>query len=350
MTSHQIRTSEAIAAGLTVAAVAVAAIKFAPRLFASAANEDAALVREAVPSISELKTSLAAKGLNFAESGPVPSFADLQAAMAEHGLSAPDLAAAESGNNYINHGFHNDVFEIPKLSNFVLRVPREWAITPEERFELNELFDPAPEHNFGQPIAQLGHSLVLKKVAGRPYGMFRDANTLQELSDMHAAEVRMAAKLPQSSYDHLAARLRIAAEHGLSFDGNNSHNLLFEEGLRQFNPIDFSIAQRGETVKSTLNDMLRPLIEPPGNSSLPAPSDWLPAAGHHPIVGPNFLRTSGEPEPLQAEYRAIVDKSFIAAQRAGLSVFEDDVLDDLMRSAGVNNKQYESMFKALYRG
>lgn len=341
--------------GVTAIAAAVVAAKYMPELkFALVDGDDASAsafrAESEVPSMTEFQSRMAGKGLSISDTGAasdgaalatktrasVPTFADLQQTMAKKGLSAEDILSAQTNRNWVNSSPYSDVYRIPGLKDFLLKVPRNADFSGTDADRIVPENNPAPNFDFGQAVARIGPAKILQRVPGDPYGVsWSPEFSAQELSDFHADDVRTAAAMPQEAYDHFAIRLKAAEDHRLIFDPDNPNNILVDRKSQLLRPIDFEPADPGEEVHATLNDMLYPLMEKPG-INLPPPTGLE-------------VRAAGL-DPLQAEYRAIVDKSFLAAQKAGLTIEHNPNLDLLMNSAGVGKQEYMRMFQSLRGG
>ena len=271
----------------------------------------------------------------------VLSLADFQAQMARQGLGIEDVASAMNSNNLINFGRNSDVFRIPEIPDYVLRLHRGVALgadhllsvdglasraVEESDMKLLPVEDPAPNINFGLPVAKLGDQIeVLKRLGDEPYGANRIVkNDSQAMAALHESSVRTAAAWPQEAYDHLANQLKQAGEHGLQFDHFNPNNVVIDHTTNLPNPLDFQMKE--SPVQHSFMDIYYPLVY----HHVPVPSELGTEASNAGIAGSAGLVG----HPLQAEYRAILDKSLIGAKNAGLDV-GDLGLPSSFRSAAV---------------
>ncbi len=238
--------------------------------------------------------------------------ADFQDQLAKKGVSIADVIGSESDRNFIHSGVEHNVYHIPAIPEYVLRVARSTEPPVIGAQALEAVPDPLPGENFGQPIALINNRLeVLKRVNGEPYGVLPGSVFGRSIEDeqleaaLHYDGIRRIASFPQQAYDNLAKRLITAANAGLKFDGMNPNNILLDAKRGALNPIDFQ--QTGQPLAVDVADMLEPLVK---RSRLPRPG--VPSQG---------IEESSDAHPLQADYRLVIEKTFNAAEKAVTRIF-----------------------------
>jgi hypothetical protein len=140
--------------------------------------------------------------------------------------------------------------------------------------------------------------------------------------------------------------LQSAAKRGLVFDENNPNNILIDSKQGLINGIDFNLYP-GQSTTASVYKIIHALTHNSQRglytSRLPLPTDCTGKADLLPID------SFGKPNALQAEYRAIVEKSFAAAKKVGL---DPDVPGRMLlaafHDAGISRSQSTAMMNDLY--
>ena len=278
-----------------------------------------------------------------------PSYDDVVSQMHQKGLDEASLLAFKTRSNFINQGTFHEVYRMPDLPNYVLRVPRPFAQPVELRAEnIVPVEDFAPDLNLGQAVAKVGNAEIVKAVPGEPYGTRRidDIGSLTEeqLARYNAERASLAAGLPQEAYDDFAKLLVEAGHKGYEFDHIHPDNVLIDSENSQLHPIDFGFFA-GAVHEHSLTDIVFPLM------NLKDPGDWnvqRPAGATTPF---EYDLSQGTPHPLQPAYSEILAKAITAAQRAGMSPYENARdfyrLSDFMQKAGVSSSEYQQILEKL---
>ena len=167
--------------------------------------------------------------------------------------------------NLIGHGGNANVYKIPSVEKYVLKVAHARKKGVEAAGELKEIKDVFPEFNVGQAVAEIAEDGVyfLRRQkgisAGVPYGEIRSK---RENSDpIYEEHLKRAAEMPQSAYDEFARMLLVINERDRQFDPSKANNVLVDVESGKFNLVD--INQRGEnsTYKNGLGDMVITLMD-----------------------------------------------------------------------------------------
>lgn len=249
-------------------------------------------------------------------------------------VSSKDILASINPSNKLGEGYANAVYRMNGNDDFVLRLPKEPGLIPNER--LTNVHDYWPEGNVGQPIARMGNVEVLKKVDGRAIkeaprqeemGGLRNVISRQSPQARHARQERVIAGMPQSAYDNFASDLVELSKRGRYFDSVNPGNVLISDQK-------FSIVDVGSTPIKIGND-----IDP--RSAGVGLYEML-----RPLTGTrvdNFVPATGR--SLGSSYQKIIEKSITAAEKAGVAIVPDARLEQLFTAAGIPER-----YKQLVQG
>lgn len=190
------------------------------------------------------------------------------------------LSTINNESNYIGSGFNADVYSIPGIDNYLIRIERknfnvqsllENPIIPELQNEL------AP--NFGQYIASNNHGLfITKKVHGESHSLPNWSNVIKDLetnkrelkykeAELILNKIVNLSEFPQKSYDDLAKNIQKLNKYTqCEIDIMNPNNLIVDDENKTINIIDlwYKHSDNGSIepfngIDSMINLMLDPL-------------------------------------------------------------------------------------------
>ncbi len=190
------------------------------------------------------------------------------------------LSTIGDKKNYLGSGFSADVYTIPGIENYLIRIerkhfsPNNFAQTPILSEPQNEL---AP--NFGQYVATNNQGLfITKKVIGESHSLPNWAEKIKGVehgtdtithknAKLIADKVIMLADMPQQSFDELAENIQKLNLHtDCEIDIMNPNNLIVDNANKKINIIDlwYHHSENGSTapfngIDSMINLMLDPL-------------------------------------------------------------------------------------------
>lgn len=190
------------------------------------------------------------------------------------------FSTIKNDENYIGSGFSADVYSIPKVDDYLIRLERK-HFTPQSLIDnqivpqrQNEL---AP--NFGQYIATNNHGLfITKKVSGESHSLPNWSELIKgleqgttELTYKNAKfifdKVVNLSQFPQKSFDDLAKNIQSLNKYtDCEIDIMNPNNLIVDQNSKTINIIDlwYKHSENGSCapfngVDSMINLMLDPL-------------------------------------------------------------------------------------------
>jgi hypothetical protein len=172
--------------------------------------------------------------------------------------------------------------------------------------------------NVGQPLARVGDATVLLRQRGVPAGLTHGepAAKGENRNQVYLRRIQLAAGMPQSAYDQLAADLLRANELGFTWDPSKSNNILIDAPRGRFGLVDLSPRDPQSDYENTAAEAVTCLV---GNTHA-----WR--ASH----------LEGE---LRDERRAIIRKMMLAADRAGLPRGDDPAGSSYMYSLTLAGKR-----------
>lgn len=267
------------------------------------------------------------------------SFEHFLALLQSGQLTARDIARSISPKNKLGEGYSNEVFRLN--DDFVLRVPKSRGKSALDlnQAQFSQVFDYLPHGNVGQPIARIGDVEVLKSVDGKavadrfPQEARSTSRKVIEFvlrrspTSKNIRSVRDASEMSQKAFDDLAALL-VDLQHSSHYaDVRNPGNLLIDKNAQRFNLVDIGeqpLRLPNGTIDlmadgRTIYGMLRVLT----GSGV---REWVPSVGK-----------------LSSEYAAIVEKTVIAAERAGLPISPSRELQGIFIAAKIPEKYTELM-------
>lgn len=233
------------------------------------------------------------------------------------------LSSIQNKENYIASGLHADVYSIPKVDNYLIRIERK-DFSP-QKFIDNQIIPEAQNElapNFGQFIAKNNHGFfIIKKVFGESHSLHNWPEVVQgleygtgEMSNDNAKiilnKVTKLSKFPQKSFDDLANNIQKLNKYtDCEIDILNPNNLIVDDKTKAINVIDLwyqhsdngSIAPFNGT-DSMINLMLDPLTHNKVSEKL----------------------KPEEKEQFKYSSNQIIKKVFIAADKFGLERTKDN--------------------------
>ena len=190
------------------------------------------------------------------------------------------LSTIQNKDNYIGSGFHADVYSIPNVENYLIRIERK-DFTPQGLIENPILSESQNElaPNFGQYIAKNNHGLfITKKVFGESHSLPNWSEVIKKLEsgtgDITHANAKLIlnkltklSEFPQKSFDDLASNIQKLNKYtDCEIDIMNPNNLIVDEKTKAINIIDlwYHHSNNGSTepfngIDSMINLMLDPL-------------------------------------------------------------------------------------------
>ena len=233
------------------------------------------------------------------------------------------LSSIQNKENYIASGLHADVYSIPKVDKYLIRIERK-DFTP-QKFIDNPIIPEAQNEfapNFGQYIAKNNNGFfIIKKVFGESHSLSNWPEVVQGLekgtgnmSNDNAKiilnKVTKLSQFPQKSFDDLANNIQKLNKYtDCEIDILNPNNLIVDDKTKAINIIDLwyqhsdngSIAPFNGT-DSMINLMLDPLTHNKVSEKL----------------------KPEEKEQFKYSSNQIIKKVFIAADKFGLERTKDN--------------------------
>ena len=192
------------------------------------------------------------------------SFADLMVQLESSGYDQEKLSEIVRPENVIGHGGNADVYAIPGVEKYVMRIVR--AAGGEINGQIQEVQDDFPEYNIGQAVAGIPEAGVyfLRRQpgvpAGVPYGEIRRASG--EASDkVYEDHLRNAASMPQEAYDDFIKMLSVINERGYQFDPSKANNVLLDLEAGKFNVVDINKKLEGSTYQNSISELVITLMD-----------------------------------------------------------------------------------------
>ncbi|MBI2989995.1 MAG: hypothetical protein HYY51_02270 [Candidatus Magasanikbacteria bacterium] len=194
------------------------------------------------------------------------SFSNLSAKLEKVGYDKTNILTVCTEENLIGHGGNADVYQIPGVETYVVRV-KQWGNGGHEiQSEIEEVEDVFPEFNVGQAVAKMPEDGIffLKRQtgipAGVPYGEIRRKGG-EKADSMYAEHSKRAAEMPQSAYDEFAKLLIVINERDHQFDPSKANNVLVDVESGSFNLVDINKREEGSTYRNSITDMIVTLID-----------------------------------------------------------------------------------------
>lgn len=229
------------------------------------------------------------------------SFSDLLAELEKVCFDKDKILDICTEDNLIGHGGNADVYKIPNVEKYVLRVLRR-AKAKGEGSEIEEVKDEFSEFNVGQAVAKISDAEIyfLKKQkgipAGVPHGRIRREG--KNSDPIYEEHLKRAAEMPQSAYDEFAKILVAINVRGYNFDPSKANNVLLDVENGKFNLVDVNKRNENSTYENEMADMVITLMD---NSYA-----W---------------RYKGS-APLESYRKVILDKCIEAGKKVGLHLPE----------------------------
>lgn len=229
------------------------------------------------------------------------SFSDLLDELEKAGLDKSKFLEICTDDNLIGHGGNADVYKIPNVENYVMRVVRWNKDKKIDEDNIEEVNDEFPEINVGQAVAKIAERVYfLKKQngipAGAPAGKLRRESKIADPT--YEEHLKMAAEMPQSAYDEFAQTLIIINARDHQFDPSKANNVLIDSRSGKFNLVDINKRSANSTYKNDMADMVITLMD---NS---------------------YAYQYKGSAPLEAYRKAILEKCIDAGKKAGFPVPE----------------------------
>lgn len=194
------------------------------------------------------------------------------------------LVSSCKKENMLGEGATHVAFSIPGTDDFIIRVLKTEDI---RMGSLKKEVVTFVNHNFGQVIASLigsgANVQFMRKVKGNsigtPYVLLKaakkiDPEKVEKLigQDEYIENIRTISKVPQISFNHLAARIKMLKKHGYVYDIANPNNVMLQKSVNgafpSFNTVDD--LYKIEDIKNleferawngSLEDMIYPLMD-----------------------------------------------------------------------------------------
>jgi len=165
------------------------------------------------------------------------------------------IKSFENNKNFIGEGRDKIVFNIPLLENYVggylKRVPET---------DCNKPFVPSnyikSEYYFGEPIAENGKFIIMKKIEGQEYSIskwaeryidlqFKNSKITQEEAKVFLKTIEEIAQFPMKSYINLQKQVRYLTDNNIRVDSINPNNIIVNKETQKINLIDISQPSSG---------------------------------------------------------------------------------------------------------
>lgn len=232
--------------------------------------------------------------------------------------------------NVLGEGKTHIVFSVPGTDDFVIRVIKTEDIV---LGKLKKEAIPFVNHNFGQPVASLTNSgadvQFMRKVKGNsigtPYVLLKRANKLapelvEKLTGQseYIKNILNISEVPQLTYKHLAAKIRMLKNNGYVFDPNKIMLQKSEMGkFPSFNIRgdlyrieDIKKSQYDRAWNGSLEDMVYPLMD-------------LKAGMLYCLKSKDLVNNKELLDKVKMANSIILRKCIIAAKKAGLPLNRD---------------------------
>lgn len=228
------------------------------------------------------------------------------------------LSAISEQKNYVGSGFSADVYSIPGVDKYLIRLERK-HFSPGSFSKYPIISEPQNElaPNFGQYIATNNHGFfITKKVFGESHSLPNWSEKIKEIENDSSAlthkeaeyilrKITELSEFPQKSFDELSLKIQKLNKHtDCEIDIMNPNNLILNNQLQEINIIDlwYHHSDNGSTapfngMDSMINLMLDPLT-------------------HNQVY--EKLGNNGKEKLINAS-KKIIQKVFIAAQKTGLT-------------------------------
>ena len=192
------------------------------------------------------------------------SFLDLLAELEKAGFDKNNVLDICVEENHIGHGGNADVYKIPNVDNYVIRIVRGKRDKEIDEEKIEEVTDEFPEINVGQAVAKLSERIsFLKKQngipAGAPAGRLRRESEIADST--YEKHLKLAAEMPQSAYDEFARTLILVNERDYQFDPSKANNVLIDPQTGTFNLVDINKRSTNSTYKNEIADMVVTLMD-----------------------------------------------------------------------------------------
>ena len=196
-----------------------------------------------------------------------PSFGDLVESMGRSDKPAFDEKRVLNfctKENFLGRGKNANVYEIPGMEKYVLKVEHGVEQKKEVDGKIEEVKDVFPEFNFGQAVARISNEgiYLLKKQNGVPAGVPNgDARKKSEIGDtVYEDHLQRTSEIPQSAYDEFAESLIVINHRDHQFDPKFG-NVLVDPEKGKFNLVDITKRNEGSNYKNGIVDMMVSLMD-----------------------------------------------------------------------------------------
>lgn len=154
----------------------------------------------------------------------------------------------------LGRGFEGTTYEIPDTDNWVIKEYKRCNLIESDTKEpeIFEIDDIAPELNIGQTIARIhvpaGNSrychlyYIMKRQKGDNYGVsYTETDSIDKYTTAkHLKSLKIAAELPQTSFDKCVRDTEYITKRGYLIDYINPNNLMIDTDKQQINFIDIN--------------------------------------------------------------------------------------------------------------
>lgn len=172
--------------------------------------------------------------------------ADFITQLNQNGIKSPaDLVSRFcSSENMIGEGKNANIFLIPGIENYALRVPKRLSKVAFDR-GTTEVLDPLPDLNLGQPVLKINSSFLIKRVNNAlPFKVTREGLELYGKVSREQPGLTVAGQeIKDEALFYLCKVISMANQEGLFIDHQNPGNVLYNRSTGLFIPID--LRQRG---------------------------------------------------------------------------------------------------------
>ncbi len=246
------------------------------------------------------------------------SFENLLSELDKAGCDKDRLLEICKPENLIGRGGNADVYNIPGVDRYVLRVNRSKK-KEETNGEISKIVDAFPEFNIGQAVAEIqecGMSFLRRQdgiPASVPCGELRRDGG-EEADSIYQEHLKNVAEMPQEAFDEFAHLLIVINDRGYQFDPSKVNNVLVDAENERFNLVDVNKRSETSTYRNGVADMAVTLI------------DNAYAGRYKGLLAPEHYR------------RMILEKCIEAANKTGLKIpgnGENSSLDYSFKLAGI---------------
>lgn len=265
------------------------------------------------------------------------------------------LVSSCKKENVLGEGKTHIVFSIPGTDDFVIRVLKTEDIV---LGKLKKEAIPFVNHNFGQPVASLTNSgadvQFMRKVKGNsvgtPYVLLKRANKLdpnlvEKLTGQseYIKNISTIAEVPQLTYNHLAAKIKMLKNNGYVFDIANPNNVMLQKSemgkFPSFNIVDdlykiedIKKSQYDRAWNGSLEDMIYPLMD-------------LKAGMLYCLKSKDLVNNKELLGKVKMANSVIFRKCVIAAKKAGLPLNRDKFdIPTLSQVTGIKESKIVKIF------